>query len=564
MSSPRRMLRGAHGARRAAGRRGVARSTCAPTRRSTRLLGELERWRELAGELSRDDVLARRRARRRCGRSDGGEPGRVAVRRPAARPHPPLRRRLRARPRGGKPAAARAAASPFLDDDARRALDERGARRLQRPDPVAPRPLPLLHRLHARRAAARASSARPRATTAARARQSPFWDEVQAALRPPKTCAAGRAAGRSRRSPGRSRPRRPSASACARSPASRPPSREPPSALARANGWERRLDRALAAPSSRPTRLTHPLVLEQLGGRARRSTSPSSSASPTAPRSGSSIASSRRGTIDAEVDAKLRGSVAHNALYKFFSGLPKRARRRAARARAARRGARVPARVPRRGDRRRAHGHHRAAARSSSTRALWRDLEAVVRRRRESELAARAAPVRGAPSAPSARRPSSSAVSTSARPHALGQDRPDRRRPVQRSRDRPGLQVGQDGPLGRARSRASCGCRSRSTCSCCATSSGSSRSAGVYRAACGRAGGARDAARAEAATTAAGLQRRTTTSTRRVLGRRSSGRGSRRGGSSQRIRARRRPPRPEAAACPAWCELWPMCRVRSA
>ena len=28
-------------------------------------------------------------------------------------------------------------------------------------------------------------------------------------------------------------------------------------------------------------------------------------------------------TIDAEVDAKLRGQVAHQALYTFFSGLPK-------------------------------------------------------------------------------------------------------------------------------------------------------------------------------------------------------------------------------------------------
>src|SRR5207248_7955723 len=34
-------------------------------------------------------------------------------------------------------------------------------------------------------------------------------------------------------------------------------------ALARANGWERRLNRAQTA-FARPTRLTHPLVLEQL------------------------------------------------------------------------------------------------------------------------------------------------------------------------------------------------------------------------------------------------------------------------------------------------------------
>ena len=39
-------------------------------------------------------------------------------------------------------------------------------------------------------------------------------------------------------------------------------------ALARANGWERRIERALAA-FDRQTTLAHPLVLEELGQRAR-------------------------------------------------------------------------------------------------------------------------------------------------------------------------------------------------------------------------------------------------------------------------------------------------------
>ena len=67
------------------------------------------------------------------------------------------------------------------------------------------------------------------------------------------------------------------------------------------------------------------------------------------------------------------------------------------------------------------------------------------------------------------------------RAHALREDRPHRRRPVRRARDRAGLQVRQARALARARSRASCACRSRSTCSCCAISSGSSRSAALYR-----------------------------------------------------------------------------------
>ena len=46
--------------------------------------------------------------------------------------------------------------------------------------------------------------------------------------------------------------------------------------------------------------------------------------SPTARRSGSSTACVSPRRIDAEVDPRLRGSVAHSALYKFFSGLPKR------------------------------------------------------------------------------------------------------------------------------------------------------------------------------------------------------------------------------------------------
>ena len=87
-------------------------------------------------------------------------------------------------------------------------------------------------------------------------------------------------------------------------------------------------------------------------------------------------------------------------------------------------------------------------------------------------------PLRGLVRRRSARRRSCSAGSTWATGLTLArQDRPDRRRPVLRARDRPGLQGRQERALGDARSRRSCGSRSRSTCSCCATSSGSSRSA---------------------------------------------------------------------------------------
>src|SRR6202007_2840933 len=92
-------------------------------------------------------------------------------------------------------------------------------------------------------------------------------------------------------------------------------------ALARANGWERRLDRALAA-FRRPTRLLNPIVLEQLGSRTTFNVTELERFADCSsawfvdrlldPRS-----------IDAEVDPKLRGSVAHSALFKFFTRLPK-------------------------------------------------------------------------------------------------------------------------------------------------------------------------------------------------------------------------------------------------
>jgi len=92
-------------------------------------------------------------------------------------------------------------------------------------------------------------------------------------------------------------------------------------ALAHANAWERRLERSLKA-IERPTRLTHPLVLEQLEART---TFNVTELERFADCSSAWFVERFLGprTIDAEVDAKLRGSVAHSALYKFFTRLPK-------------------------------------------------------------------------------------------------------------------------------------------------------------------------------------------------------------------------------------------------
>ena len=282
----------------------------------SKLVGELERWRSLTGGLGHEDVVAvlERHALRPF---RGDEPGRVAVLDLA-----------RARTRrfdivfllgleeGALP--RRGSSSPFLDDDARRRLDEHGAR-LQRPDAVSrdrylfytacTRPL---ERLYLVREAA-SDEGTP-------LESSPFWDEVQSAFEPEDV---------------RRWTRRRPLSALTWTLEDAPTERErlralaalaaqdrrAAEALARANAWERRLERAVSA-FRRETRLTHPLVLEQLSGRTSFNVTELERFADCssawfvdrflAPR-----------TIDAEVDAKLRGSVAHTALYKFFTRLPK-------------------------------------------------------------------------------------------------------------------------------------------------------------------------------------------------------------------------------------------------
>jgi ATP-dependent helicase/nuclease subunit B len=282
----------------------------------SKLLAELDRWRTIAGELSREDVAAvLERHTLRPFRGD--EPGRVAVLDLA-----------RARTRrfdvvfvlgleeGSLP--RRGSSSPFLDDDARRLLDERGAR-LQRPDPVSrdrylfytacTRPL---ERLYLVREAA-TDDGNPR-------EPSPFWDEVRSAFDPDDV---------------RLWTRRRPLSALTWSVNDAPTDRERlralaelaardrdgADALAHANAWERRLERALEA-FDRPTKLTHPLVLEQLEAKT---TFNVTELERFADCSSAWFVERFLGprTIDAEVDAKLRGSVAHNALYKFFTRLPK-------------------------------------------------------------------------------------------------------------------------------------------------------------------------------------------------------------------------------------------------
>ena len=182
-------------------------------------------------------------------------------------------------------------------------------------------------------------------------------------------------------------------------------------------------------------------------GRRRPSASPSSRRSRTARRSGSSSGSSspaldRRParTPAARLDRPLRRS-------PFFAGLPKElGTERVEPARSTTRSRSCASASTRRS---------RACGRSSPTlerreleQGSARDLEHFVRDEARARSCRSSRAASRSRSAPSARRRSCSAGSTWATLRALGEDRPDRRRPVLCARDRPGLQVGEDGLLG--------------------------------------------------------------------------------------------------------------------
>ena len=286
---------------------------------AAKLVAELEGWLDLGGETGREEITALL-ADAPVRLAGAGEAGRVAV-----------LDLMRARTRrfevvflvgleeGRLP--RRSQSSPFLDEE-RKAELERSSRtgRLLRTDPVS-RDRYLFYtactrptrRLYLVREAASDDGA-PR-------EPSPFWDETRALF------AADEVERWTRRRPLAALTwpleAAPSERERLRALASLAPTdRSVAISLARANGWERRLERALAA-FERPTRLTHPAVLEELRRKSSFSVTDLERFADcssmwfvdrlVAPRN-----------IDAEVDARLRGTVAHQALFTFFKGLPKR------------------------------------------------------------------------------------------------------------------------------------------------------------------------------------------------------------------------------------------------
>jgi ATP-dependent helicase/DNAse subunit B len=282
-----------------------------------RLLADLDGWVKSGGTLASDEIVAALE-RAEVRRSSASEPGRVAV-----------LDLMRARTRrfeivfvlgleeGSLP--RRGHESPFLGDDLRQRLDgHRGARLLPRDGVGRDR---YLFYTACTRPTRRLYLVREAATDDGSPREpSPFWEEVQMLF----------PADDVRRWTTR-RPLSQLTWPLDDAPTERErlravallaaDDRSTARTIAAANDWERRLRRALDA-FHRPTRLTHPLVLEELARKATYAVTELERFADC-----SSIWFVERmldpKAIDAEVDARLRGLAAHQTLYRFYSGLPK-------------------------------------------------------------------------------------------------------------------------------------------------------------------------------------------------------------------------------------------------
>jgi ATP-dependent helicase/DNAse subunit B len=282
----------------------------------SRILDELDGWRELGGDVSAEEVLAAvEHAEARLGTA--GEKGRVAVldlSRARTRRYDAVF--LLGLEEGTLP--RRGNASPFLDDDARGELERTGAR-LVRPDPVE-RERTLFYTA-CTRATRRLTLVREAATDEGSPREpSPFWDEVAALFdgeevrRWTRRRPLAQLTWELEEAPTERERLRALALLSARR-------RGDAEAIAAANGWERRLERAQRA-FRRETRLRHPRVLAELGAKSPFNvTELERFADCSSAWFFERLVSPRQ--IDRKVDAMLRGSVAHTALHRFYDRLPR-------------------------------------------------------------------------------------------------------------------------------------------------------------------------------------------------------------------------------------------------
>jgi ATP-dependent helicase/nuclease subunit B len=283
------------------------------------VLDELEGWLELGGDVGPETIVSALE-RTAIWLRNTAEPGRVAV-----------MELLRARTRrsevvfvlgleqGSLP--RRSSDSPLLDDAQRRSLESRSPRvRLGAHDPIE-RDRYLFYTA-CTRASKRLYLVREAATDEGAPREpSSFWDEVRALFVPEEverwttTRPLSELVWPLEQAPTeRERVRALAALASEDG--------DGALAVARANGWERKLERARGA-FERPTRLVNPLVLEGLRSRTSFGvTELEAFADCSSIWLVDRLVSPR--TIDGEVDARQRGSVAHRALHRFFTELPKR------------------------------------------------------------------------------------------------------------------------------------------------------------------------------------------------------------------------------------------------
>jgi ATP-dependent helicase/DNAse subunit B len=278
-----------------------------------RLLDELDAWAALGEEVGPETLVAALERATVRGAS-AGEPGQVAV-----------LDLMRARTRrfdvtfvlgleeGSLP--RRGHGSPFLDDDRRRAL----GRRLERPDEVA-RDRYLFYTA-CTRATDRLYLVREAASDEGSPREaSPFWDEVVSLFDADDVSRWTRRRALSALTwPLEAAPsERERLRAVAQLAVTEP---DTAAALAEANDWSRRLRRALIA-FERPTLLRNPAVRAWFGARTVFSaTELERFADCSSAWLFERVVDPK--TIDAEADAMLRGQVAHQTLFRFYSGLPK-------------------------------------------------------------------------------------------------------------------------------------------------------------------------------------------------------------------------------------------------
>jgi ATP-dependent helicase/DNAse subunit B len=205
--------------------------------------------------------------------------------------------------------------SPLLDDDARRELGGR----LERTNTVA-RDRYLFYTA-CTRATRRLVLVREAASDDGVPREaSPFWDDVRALFDPAEVVRATRRRSLSSLTwPLHAAPsERERLRALARLTVEDAGEAE---ALAAANGWTRRLERARAA-FDRPTRLQSPTVLESMSGRTVFSaTELERFADCSSAWLVERVIDPK--TIDAEPDPMLRGQVLHTALHRFYASLPR-------------------------------------------------------------------------------------------------------------------------------------------------------------------------------------------------------------------------------------------------